>query len=106
MAVVWLALALSLLAVAVSTVFAVVRGIDLLRAFRSLGRGVGRELAAIDRATGEIEGHLAAAARSGDALRVSLARLRRSRAELNVLRSALADARAAAGRLTALWPSK
>ena len=102
----WLSLAGAIVVVVVATTMAVLRGIELFRAFRSLGRETGPALAAIERSTGEIEGHLTAAARSGEALDASLRRLRRSRAELNVLLSALADARAAAGRLTAFWPAK
>jgi hypothetical protein len=106
MAIVWLALAVSLLAVAVATTVTVRRALALFRSFRSLGGGVGRELQAIERATAQIEGHLAAAARSQTALERSLGRLQGSRAELNVLLSALGDARASLGRLTALWPAK
>ena len=69
-------------------------------------RGSSRELGEIERQTAQIEGHLAAAARSGDALQSSLARLRASRAELNVLLSALQDTRASVSRLTAFWPAK
>ncbi len=106
MAIIWLALAVSLLAVVVATTMAVRRALDLFRASRRLSRGVGGELAAIEQATAQIEGHLAAAARSQASLERSTARLRRSRAELNVLLSALADARASLDRVTAFWPAK
>ena len=50
--------------------------------------------------SGQIERHLALAGRERDALEASLARLRSSRARLNVLTSAIADVRAAVGRVT------
>ncbi len=106
MALVWLALALALAAVAATTTVAVIRALDLFRTFRTVGAGMSRELGEIERQTAQIEGNLAAAARSGDALDSSLARLRASRAELNVLLSALQDTRASVSRLTAFWPAK
>jgi len=106
MALIWLALALSLVAVIAASVVTTLRGIELFRSFRTLGTAVGPELAKIERSSAEIEGHLAAAERSSQALAASLERLRRSRAELNVLLAAAADARASLDRLTALWPAK
>jgi hypothetical protein len=82
------------------------RGLELFRSFRALGGAVGPELAAIERSSAQIEGHLEAAATSGEALTTSLERLRRSRAELNVLLAAFADARSSLDRITGLWPAK
>jgi hypothetical protein len=106
MPLVWVALAVSLAAVAAATLMTTLRGIELFRAVRRLGAAVGDEVASIERRTGEIEGHLTAATRSGDALSTATARLSVSRARLNVLLTALADARAAAGRLTGVVPRK
>ena len=106
MSFVWLALAVSVAAVATTATMTTLRGIELFRAFRGLGAGVGSELASIERKTREIEGHLAAASRSGEALSAEAARLAVSRARLNVLLAALADARAALGRVTGVVPRK
>lgn len=106
MALVWLALALSVVAVIVGLVFTTLRGIELFRSVRTLGGAVGPELTRIEHSSAEIEGHLEAAARSGEALTASLERLRRSRAELNVLLEAVADAKGSLDRITGLWPAK
>ena len=106
MALVWLALALSLVAVIVAVVFTTLRGIELFRSFRALGGAVGPELAAIERSSAEIEGHLQAAERSSQALSAALERLQRSRAELNVLLEAFGDVRTTLDRVTGLWPAK
>lgn len=106
MALVWLALAVSVVAVIAATTWTTLRGLELFRAFRALGGAVGDELTSIERRTGEIEGHVTAAARSGDALAGATARLSVSRARLNVLLSALADARAAVSSVTGVVPRK
>ena len=106
MALIWLALVLSLAAVIVAVVFTTLRGIELFRCFRVLGGAIGPELAAIERSSAEIDGHLQAAERSSQALAASLERLRRSRAELNVLLAAFADVRASVDRITGFWPAK
>jgi hypothetical protein len=102
----WLALVVFLLLIAASAIFAVLKGLELWRAFKELGRRVTDELDGITRATREIELHLQAAATSGTALDASVQRLGRSRARLNVLTSALADVRASVGRVTAVMPRK
>ena len=100
----WLALALFVLATAASMVFATLRGIALFRAVKRLSRETGDRLDRIARASGEIELHLQAAARSGSALQASLARLRASRSKLAVSTAALADVRASVGRITSVLP--
>jgi phosphopentomutase len=102
----WLALAFLVVAVVGSVAYAVVKGIELWRAVKQLGRVTADELDRIARASGEIELHLQAAAASGTRLEASVAELHRSRARLNVLTSALADARAAVGRFTSVVPRK
>ena len=67
---------------------------------------MGSDLDRITAATDEIERHLELAAESGTKLEASLTRLRASRARLNVLISAIADVRAAVGRVTAVVPRK
>jgi hypothetical protein len=106
MVLVWLALAASVIAVIAATTVTTLRGIELFRAFRAVGADVGDEVTSIERTTRKIEGHLAAAARSGDALSAAVARLAISRARLNVLLAALADVRAAVTRITAVMPRK
>lgn len=102
----WLALIIALVLVVASAIYVTLRGLEAFRAFKRLGRSVGGELDRIAVASGEIERHLALAAESGTQLEASLARLRSSRARLNVLTSALADVRAAVGRVTAVVPRK
>ncbi len=102
----WLALIIALVLTVASAIYATLEGLEAFRAFKRLGRGLGGELDRIATASGEIERHLALAAESGTQLEASLARLRSSRARLNVLTSALADVRAAVGRVTAVVPRK
>jgi hypothetical protein len=94
----WLALTFLLVATIVSVTFAVRRALETWRAFKRVGSFAGAELDRIAHATGEIELHLQAAARSAEQLDGSLARLSTSRARLDVLTTAFADARASLGR--------
>lgn len=102
----WLALIIALVLTVASAIFVTLRGLEAFRALKQLGRTVGGELDRIATASGEVERHLALAAESGTRLEASLTRLRTSRARLNVLTSALADVRAAVGRVTAVYPRK
>jgi hypothetical protein len=102
----WLALAIALVLTIGSAIYVTRRGLQAFRAFKQLGRSVGGGLERIDAATGEIERHLTLAAEGGTQLETSLARLRASRAQLHVLTSAIADVRAAVGRVTGLVPRK
>jgi hypothetical protein len=106
MALFWIALGIALVLTVASLIFVTLRGLEAFRAFKGLNRRLGAELDRIATASGEIERHLALAAESGTQLEASLTRLRASRARLNVLTSALADARAAVGRVTAVYPRK
>jgi hypothetical protein len=103
---VWLALIIALVLTIASAVFLTLRGIEAFRTFKRLSAVAGAELERIAAASGEIERHLALAAESGTQLEASLARLRSSRAQLNVLTSAIADVRAAVGRVTGVMPHK
>ena len=102
----WLAVIIALVLTVASAIFLTLRGLEAFRAFKQLGRRVGGELDRISEATGEIERHLALAAEGGTRLDASLARLRSSRAQLNVLTAAIADVRAAVGRVTGVVPRK
>jgi len=106
MALFWTALGIALVLTVASVIYVTLRGLEAFRAFKALGRRLGAELDRIATASGEVERHLALAAESGTQLEASLARLRASRARLNVLTSALADVRAAVGRVTAVYPRK
>ena len=102
----WLALAVSVVVVIASALYTTLKGVESFRAFKALGGRVSSELERIELATGQIERHLVLAAESGARLDAELAELRRSRAQLNVLTSAIDDVRASWGRLTAVYPRK
>ena len=102
----WLSLAVALVAVTASAIYLTLKGLEAFRAFKALGRIVTSEIERIEHASGQIERHLALAAESGSRLDSELADLRRSRARLNVLTSAIDDVRASVGRLTAVYPRK
>jgi hypothetical protein len=106
MPIVLLALIIALFLTVASAVYLTTQGLDAFRAFKQLGRVAGDEVDRIAATAGEIERHLALAAESGTQFEASLARLRRSRARLNVLTSAIADVRAAVGRVTGVVPRK
>jgi len=102
----WLALIIALVLTVASAIYVTLQGLEAFRAFKRLSRAIGGGLDRIATASGEIERHLALAAEGGTQLEAALARLRSSRARLNVLTSALADVRAAVGRVTAVVPRK
>ena len=102
----WLSLAVAIVAVVASAIYLTLKGLEAFRAFKQLGSTVTGEIERIERASGEIERHLALAAESGSRLDSELAQLRRSRARLNVLTSAIDDVRASVGRVTAVYPRK
>ncbi len=106
MAIVWLALIIGLFLTIASAIYLTLRGLEAFRAFKRFSRTSGGELERIAAVSGQIERHLALAAESGTRLEASLARLRSSRARLNVLTSAIADVRAAVGRVTGVVPRK
>lgn len=106
MPVFWMALIVALVLTVASATYVTLQGLEAFRAFKQLGRVVGGELDRLATASGEIERQLALAAQSGTQLEASLARLHSSRARLNVLTSAIADVRAAVGRITGVVPRK
>ena len=102
----WLALIFALVVTVAAAVYSTLRGLEAFRAFKRFGRVTGGELERIAVASDQIERHLALAEKGGTQLEASLARLRSSHARLNVLTSAIADVRAAVGRITAVVPRK
>jgi hypothetical protein len=106
MLLVWLALAASLLAVVAVSTLTTLRGISLFRDVKRVGRSMNEEVAGIERGAAAIEGHLADAAVSSDALSRAVERLNASRARLNVLLVAIEDARERLRLVTAFLPRK
>jgi hypothetical protein len=106
MALTWLSLAVAVVLTFSSLAYLTLKALEAFRAFKQLGRGAGEELDRIGKASAEIERHLALAAAGGTRLEASLARLSESRARLNVLTSALADARSSLDRFTGVVPRK
>lgn len=102
----WLPLAVAIVLVVSSLIYLTLEVLEAFRAFKQLGRGAGEELDRIGKASAEIERHLSLAAEGGTRLEASLARLQESRAQLNVLTSALADARSSLDRFTGVVPRK
>jgi hypothetical protein len=102
----WLALAVALVLTIASLIYVTLNALDAFRTFKSVSRNLTAATDHVTATTAQIERHLELAAESGSQLEASLARLRTSRAELNVLTSALADVRASVNRVTAFMPSK
>jgi hypothetical protein len=102
----WLSLAIALALVIGSSVYATLKGLEAFRRFKQLSRTAGGEAERISVGAAGIERHLALAAESGERLEASLERLRSSRAQLNVLTSALGDVRASLDRVTGIVPRK
>ncbi len=102
----WLALAVAIVTVVASLIYVTLKGLEAFRGAKRLGGTVTGELERIELATGEIERHLTLAAESGARLEIELEQLRRSRARLNVLMSAIDEVRDSIGRVTAVYPSK
>ena len=102
----WLALAVAVVLTVASLVYVTLNALELFRAFKRLSRNVGGELDRVSATTAQIERHLELAAESGSRLEESLARLRRSRAQLAVLTTAVSDVRASIDRVTAFVPRR
>ena len=102
----WLALAVAIVATVASIVYAALNGLEAFRGGKRLSGVVSSELERIEEGTAQIERHLALAAESSSRLEAKLAQLRRSQAQLNVLRSAIEEVRDSVGRVTAVYPRK
>jgi predicted PurR-regulated permease PerM len=100
---VWSALAVGIVAVGAAAVLVVVRVVELWRAvrafFSALGRGLDELAQRLDALSSYESSEL-------ERLEVSLERLRRSRAELSILRNALGRVREQASGALALYPRK
>jgi hypothetical protein len=102
----WLALAVAIVAIIASSIYVTRKGLEAFRGVKRLGAAVTTEVERIEQVSGEIERHLALAAESGSKLDAKLEQLRRSRARLNVLTSAIDEVRDSVGRVTAVYPRK
>jgi hypothetical protein len=102
----WLALAVAVVLTIASLIYVTLNALDAFRTFRAVSRNIGAATDRVTATTAQIERHLELAAESGSQLQVSLDRLRTSRAQLNVLTSALADVRESVDRVTAFVPRK
>jgi len=100
----WLALAVAVVLTIASLIYVTLNALDAFRAFKAFNRSVGGAVDRLNATTAQIERHLELAAESGSQLEASLARLRTSRAQLNVLTSALSDVRDSVDRVTAFVP--
>jgi hypothetical protein len=100
----WLALAVAVVLTIASLIYVTLNALDAFRAFKALNRNLSGAVDHVNATTAQIERHLELAAESGSQLEASLARLRTSRAQLNVLTSALSDVRDSVDRVTAFVP--
>ena len=90
--------------VIVATAFCVVRGLRLWRHAKTTGGALGEEVARFEERSARTERVLAEAETSGKELEAALERLRRSRAELQVLLGAVEKAKARTRWLRAFLP--
>jgi hypothetical protein len=90
----WIALAVLVVAIAGGIAYAVVRGIQLWRDLKHTGSRLGAEVERINKASLQIERHMAAAEAAAGRLQGSTGRLAASRARLDVQLGALREARA------------
>ena len=102
----WLALAVAVVLTIASLIYVTLNALDAFRTFKAVSRNLAAATDHVAATTAQIERHLELAAESGSQLEASLARLRTSRAQLNVLTSALADVRESVNRVTAFVPRK
>jgi len=103
---VWIALAVSGLAVIGSATFAVARALRAWRTFRRFRRRVFEGLEDVTRRVAVIERRLGAANAGAARLQRAQAELQASLATARVLSAALADVRATVGYVTGLVPRK
>ena len=102
----WLALAVAVVLTIASLIYVTLNALDAFRTFKAVQPQHRRSYRPVTATTAQIERHLELAAESGSQLEASLARLRASQAQLNVLTSALADVRESVDRVTAVVPRK
>jgi uncharacterized protein YhaN len=94
-----------LAAVIAATVFCVMRGVQLWRQAKTTGTALGEEAARFEERSARTERVLAEAETASKELEAALERLRRSRAELQVLLDAVERAKARTRWLRAFLPA-
>ncbi len=97
--VLWLSVAILLIATLAGLAFAVVRGLQFWRDFKRSSKTVGAELDRINAVSASIERHSAAAATAAGRLQSAAERLAVSRAQLNTQLAAVRHARAQVRRV-------
>jgi tRNA threonylcarbamoyladenosine modification (KEOPS) complex Cgi121 subunit len=102
----WLALAVAVVLTTASLIYVTLNALEAFRTFKSVSRNLNAGLDRVTATSAQIERHLELAAESGTRLDASLARLRTSRAQLNILTSALAEVRESVDRVTAFVPRR
>jgi hypothetical protein len=103
---VWIALAIGLLAFAGGAAVATRRGLDAYRTLKTTGRELTDGVDRVSRDADALAAKLERLADGTGRLEHALTRLRESRARLNVLLHAIAEVRAAFGRITGVVPRK
>ncbi len=89
---VWIALALAILATGGGGTFALLRGLRAWRGLKTAGGRIGAGLETVARTAADVEVHLERGAAGSERLAAALDRLARSRARLDVQRAALQQA--------------
>ena len=103
----WLiALIISALAVVAALVYLVLHGLELYRAFRDSGSALGDGVLRVSEAAEQTAVKAERAAEDSARMAAAVERLSRSRAQLDVLLTAIRDVRESLGRVTALAPRK
>jgi len=95
---------ISLAIVLVATIVCVVRGLRFWRRFKRTGRAFSTEMALFDERSARTERLLADSGRASEELETALARLRASRAHMQVLLDSVARAKKRIGWLRAFFP--
>jgi hypothetical protein len=103
---VWVGLAVSVVASIGGIAFAAVRGLGAYRTLRVVGGELTAGVDRVSRDADEIATKLEALADGTTRLQAAMERLQVSRARLNVLLEAIAEVRAAFGRITGVVPRK
>jgi len=102
--VVLLTFLISLAIVLAATIVCVVRGVRFWRQYKRTGRAFSTEMALFDERSARTEQLLADSGRASEELEAALARLRASRARIQVLLDSVARAKKRVGWLRAFFP--
>ena len=106
MALLWIAVAVSVAVFLGSLVFLVLRTIRFWRGFRTFGAPITEALAAVTASADATAARAEALGAGSERMAGSLERFARSRARLRVLTAAIDEVRDAAGRITGVVPRK